>query len=409
MQGGTTRIGFVATNSVSQGQQVAQLWPVLFNRCNLEIAFAHRTFAWGSDARGQAHVHVVILGLDQRQAARPEKPLFSYSDINGNPAESRHTTLSPYLIDGQGLTDAHLVVREESKPINGMGKLIIGSKPIDGGHYIFNKQEREIFLGEESEATNYMRPFVGAREFLQGGERWILALHEASPAALAQLSKVRERIKAVKAYRLRSKSAPTRKLAQTPTLFHVNVLPNKPFLVIPEVSSERRKYIPIGWLEPPTIPSNRVKVLIDASLAEFALLTSAMHMAWMRLVAGRMKSDYMYTVGMVYNTFPIPPGYPDYMSGLGRHAQAVLDARQLFPEATLAELYDPDLMPPQLTIAHQNLDKAVDRFYQRKGFDSERGRVECLLRLYGQMRDPIAVEARKPPSRRRTRKPSARA
>ena len=282
LQNGKGRIGFVATNSISQGQQVAQLWPILFNRCNLEIAFAHRTFAWGSDARGKAHVHVVILGLDRCESARPEKLLFSYSDINGEPAESRHSALSPYLIDGQGLGDPHLVVREERRPINGMKQLIIGSQPIDGGHYIFNRRDRDTFLKDEPGATDFMRPLVGAREFLQGGERWILALHEASPAALAQLPMVRERIKAVREFRQRSKRVSTLKLAHTPTLFQVNVLPTRPFLVIPEVSSERRKYVPIGWLEPPTIPSNRVKVLTNAPTEDFGLLTSAMHMAWMR-------------------------------------------------------------------------------------------------------------------------------
>ena len=169
------RIGFVATNSITQGEQVAQLWPVLFGRCKLEIAFAHRTFAWGSDARGKAHVHVVILGLDRRKAARAEKRLFSYPDINGDAEESRHAALSPYLFDAGGLSDPHLVVREESAPINGMSRLIIGSKPIDGGNYIFDAAEHAAFLEAEPEAAPYLRPYVGAREYLQGGERCILA------------------------------------------------------------------------------------------------------------------------------------------------------------------------------------------------------------------------------------------
>ena len=286
------RIGFVATNSITQGEQVAQLWPILFNRCALEIAFAHRTFAWGSDARGKAHVHVVILGLDRRDDVRQDKRLFSYPDINGESEESRHAALSPYLFDAGGLADPHLTVREESKPMNGMAKLVIGSKPIDGGHYIFDAGERDSFLEAEPNAEGFLRPFIGAREYLQGGGRWILALHDTTPNVLARLPRVRERIAKVRTYRQASKSAPTQKLADTPTLYHVNVLPTTAFLVIPEVSSERREYVPLGWMEPPAIPSNKLRILTNATLCDFALLTSAMHMAWMRTVTGRLESRY---------------------------------------------------------------------------------------------------------------------
>ncbi len=389
-KGSRARVGFVATNSITQGEQVAQLWPVLFERCKLEIAFAHRTFAWGSDARGKAHVHVVILGLHRREAARPEKRLFSYPDINGEPVESRHALLSPYLFDAGGLSDPHLVVREESAPINGMDRLIIGSKPIDGGNYIFDAAERAAFLDAEPEAAPYLRPFIGAREYLQGGERWILALHNAPPEVLARLPRARERIAAVRAYREASKSAPTQKLAATPTLYHVNVLPTTSFLVIPEVSSERREYAPIGWLEPPVIPSNLVRILQNATLVDFALLTSAMHMAWLRHIGGRLKSDYRYSIGLVYNTFPMPPegANPSKLEPL---AQAVLDARAAHPNATLADLYDPDLMPPNLRRAHQSLDRAVDRLYRRTGFVSERERVEHLFTLYEKTRTPLTA------------------
>ena len=399
---GETRIGFVATNSTTQGQQVGQLWPILFDRCGLEIAFAHCTFAWGSDARGKAHVHVVILGLDRRANARNEKRLFSYPDLNGDPEETRHAALSPYLFDAGGLSDPHLTVHEESAPINEMGKLIIGSKPIDSGHYIFSAGERAAFLETEPDAAPFLRPFVGAREYLQGGERWILALHDAAPDVLARLPRVRERIAAVRTYRQASKSRPTVKLAETPTLYHVNVVPTAPFLVIPEVSSERREYVPIGWLEPPVIPSNKLRLLLDATLADFALLTSTMHMAWMRAVTGRMKSDYMYSVGVVYNTFPTPPEGAD-MSKLEPLAQAVLDARAAHPSATLAELYDPDLMPPNLRRAHQALDRAVDRLYRPGGFASERERVEHLFMLYEKIRTPLEAARKVKPRRRGAR------
>jgi len=389
------RVGFVATNSITQGEQVAQLWPILLDRLKLEIAFAHRTFAWGSDARGKAHVHVAILGLDQRDRTGAEKRLFSYTDINGEPEESRHAVLSPYLFDAAGLIDSHLTVRGESRPINGMRKLIIGSKPIDGGHYIFDSEAREKFLQKEPDATPLLRLFVGAREYLQGGERWILALHDAPPHILAELPLVRERIAAVRAYRQASKSKPTIKLAETPTLYHVNVLPRESFLVIPEVSSERREYVPIGWLEPPVIPSNLVRVLENATLADFALLTSSMHMAWLRHVGGRLKSDYRYSIGLVYNTFPTPPGFTRGdadLSQLKAHSQAVLEARTEWPTSTLANLYDPDLMPLDLRRAHQALDRTVDRLYRRIPFASERDRIEHLFLLYEKMRAPLGAQ-----------------
>ena len=387
---GEGRIGFVATNSITQGEQVGQLWPILFERCNLDISFAHRTFAWGSDARGKAHVHVVIIGLDHQSSewAQAKKRLFSYPNIKGEPLESNHSMLSPYLLDASGLTNPHIIAREESRPINGLKQMIIGSKPIDGGHYIFDETQRNEFLKIEPGASPFMRPFVGAREFLQGKKRWILALHDALPNELYQLQHVRKRMAAVRAYREASKSKPTQKIAQTPTLYHVNVIPETPFLVIPEISSERREYIPIGWLEPPVIPSNRLKVLIGATLGEFALLTSAMHMAWLRAVAGRLKSDYSYSIGVVYNTFPVPPTNAD-LASLDPFAQAILDVRAVYPEATLSNLYDPDLMPPVLRRLHQKLDLAVDKLYRHQRFDSERERVEHLFLLYERMKQPL--------------------
>ena len=398
--GSNARIGFVATNSITQGEQVAQLWPILFERCGLEIAFAHRTFAWGSDARGKAHVHVVILGLDEREGVRPETRLFSYPDINGEPEESRHAALSPYMFDAGGLSDPHLVVSEESAPINGMGRLVSGSQPIDDGEYIFNAEERAELLQAEPDAAPFLRPYVGAREYLQGGERWILALQEAPPSALKGLQLVRERMAAVRHFRAKSRRKSTLAIAEYPTKYNVEVIPTAPFLVIPEVSSERREYAPIGWLGPPVIPSNLVRVLNNASLADFALLTSAMHMAWLRHIGGRLKSDYRYSIGLVYNTFPLPPKDAD-LSKLEPLAKAVLDARAAHPDATLADLYDPDLMPLNLRRAHQALDRAVDRLYRRTGFASERERVEHLFMLYERMRAPLVVDTEKRVRRKR--------
>ena len=197
----------------------------------------------------------------------------------------------------------------------------------------------------------------------------------------------------VRAFRQQSKSAPTRKLAETPTLYHVNVIPDAPFLVVPKVSSERRGYVPIGWLEPPTIPSDLVFVLSDATKPLFALLTSAMHMAWMRHFGGRLKSDYRYSIGVVYNTFPRPPVSERDLDRLTPHADAVLAARANHLNATLADLYDPDAMPPDLRRAHSALDRAVDGLYRRARFASERERVEHLFALYEQLQAPLAAEA----------------
>ncbi len=394
------RIGFVATNSITQGAQVAQLWPVLFGRLGLEIAFAHRTFAWGSDARGMAHVHVVIIGLDHRERVPKVRRLFSYDDPKGDPHESAHAVLSPYLFDAEGLGDPHLVVREESRPINGMRQLITGSKPIDGGHFIFSPERAAAFIAAEPSAEPLLRPFIGAREYLRGHQRLILALHTASPSTLSRLPRVRERIAAVREYRQSSASKPTQRLAETPTIYHVNVLPTAPFLVLPEVSSERREYAPIGWLNPPVIPSNKLRLLENASLGDFAILTSAMHMAWMRAVTGRPESRYQYSVGVVYNTFPLPPKGEDW-SVLDALAQWVLDARASHPDATLADLYDPDLMPVNLRRAHQALDRAVDRLYRPRKFSSERERVEHLFTLYERMRAPLATAGKKKRRRRR--------
>ena len=386
----STRIGFVATNSITQGEQVGQLWPTLFNR-RIEIAFAHRTFAWGSDARRKAHVHVVILGLEHRKNVKGEKRLFSYSDINREPEESHHGALSPYLFDAAGLADPHLTVQREREPINKMRKLAVGSNPLDGGHYVFSGEEREAFLDAEPTAVAFMRPYVGAREYLQGSSRWVLALQNVSPKVLAKLPLVRERIAAVRAYREDSNSASTRSLAATPMLYHLNVLPDAPFLAIPQTSSERREYVPIGWLEPPVIPSVKLMLLQNATLADFALLTSAMHMTWMRTVTGRMKSDYSYSIGLVYNAFPLPAKDSDF-SILEPAAQAVLDAREQHEDVRLADLYDPDLMPPALRRAHQRLDHAVDRLYRRARFTSEPERIVHLMALYEKMCAPLHAE-----------------
>ncbi|MEM6475962.1 MAG: DNA methyltransferase [Pseudomonadota bacterium] len=390
---GPTRIGFVSTNSITQGEQVAQLWPVLFDRYGLEIDFAHRTFAWGSDARGKAQVHVVIIGLAHRVYERAEKRLFSYDDVKGEPDETRHRALSAYLFGADSVANRHLVVREESRPINGAGRVKIGSKPIDGGHYIFQGSEKTDFVAAEPNAEKFLRPFVGSREFINGGERWILALHDIKPKELREMPELKARHAAVRAYREASKSAPTRELARTPERYHVNVLPTAPFMVIPGVSSERREYAPFGWLHPPVIPSNLVNILENASKLDFAILTSRMHMAWLSHIGGRLKSDYRYSIGLVYNTFPWPDISVKQKGKIETLAQAVLDARDEWPTSSLADLYDPDTMPANLRKAHSALDLAVDRLYRKKPFESDRDRVEHLFSLYEKLVNPLEADA----------------
>jgi len=379
------RIGFVATNSITQGEQVAQLWPVLFDHFKLEIAFAHRTFSWGSEARGAAHVHVVIVGLERAEYAPAKRRLFSYPDLKGDPGETVHPAISAYLFDASQLSNPHVVVKSAPRPVNGMPRVKIGSKPIDGGNYILTEEGYRELCRKSPDEAGWFRPFIGSKEYLNGGGRWIVHPASIPVNELAGLPGIRERMAKVREFREQSKSAPTRAIAATPGEFHVTVIPDKPFLVLPEVSSERREYVPIGWLEPPVIPSNLVRILEGATLAHFALLTSAMHMAWLRHIGGRLKSDYRYSIGLVYNTFPLPPGGIVAAQELSPLAQAVLDARAAHPGATLAQLYDPDLMPSDLRRAHGKLDQAVDHLYHGRAFGSDRERAEFLLGLYEKM------------------------
>ncbi len=416
VQNAKAEIGFVATNSITQGEQVAQLWPSLFDRYGLEINFAHRTFAWGSDARGVAHVHVVILGLALRDQAPARKRLFSYNDINGDPGESLHEALSPYLFDAGKLANRHLVVDETSRPLSGAPRMVIGSKPIDGGYLIFDDSERNAFLATEPNAKKFLRPFIGGVEYIQGRSRWILALQGASPAELRSMPAVLERLKFVREYRRGERPArrnadaepkapgiSARALAETPAEFHVTVIPAGAFLAIPYVSSERREYVPIGWLHSPVIPSDLVRVLLDADLWHFGLLTSAMHMAWMRQIGGRLKSDYRYSIGIVYNTFPWPDANDTQRARIKTLAEGVLEARRQFPSSTLADLYDSDVMPVQLRKAHRVLDGAVDKLYRSGAFAGDRERVEHLFGLYEGVVTPWAVAARARPVPRKRR------
>nr|WP_310523276.1 DNA methyltransferase [Polymorphobacter sp.] len=393
-----SRIAFVATNSIAQGEQVAQIWPVLF-RAGWEIAFAHRTFVWQSEARGVAHVHVVIVGLAHRDAEPPEKRLFSYPDGGADPIETRHAGLTAYLFDARSVATRHQVVNDSRVALHALHPMRMGSKLVEGGFYIFDAAERHRFLAAEPKATPYMVPVIGSQEYIRGESRWILNLQKVEPATLQSMPLVMARIAAVRTYRLKSKKAATRRLAQTPLVFEVNTIPDRAFLVVPEVSSERREYVPIGWLEPPTIPTNLVQTVLDATPYDFGVLTSRMHMAWLSHIGGRLKSDYRYSIGLVYNTFPWPSTTDVQQAKVAALAEAVLASRANHPTASLAQLYDPLTMPADLRAAHTALDRAVDRLYRAEPFavgqSGDRDRVEHLFTRYAAMVDPLATAGAK--------------
>lgn len=402
VRGGEGRIAFVATNSITQGEQVAQLWPKLFGERALEIAFGHRTFVWP----GRAAVHCVIVGLAQRGSEPKEKRLFSYPVPKGDPVETRHDWLTAYLF-GSTEGSRQLTVQSEGRPINGARALKTGVQMIDDGHFTFDQSERTAFLAAEPGARDLFRRYLGGDEFINGFHRWILYLREAPLSEIRRMPQVRERVARVKEYRSKSRRPSTVRMSQTPTLLGVDERLAQDYLVIPNTSSERRFYVPIGWLGPEVVANQKLRILPDASLWEFGLITSAMHMAWMRHITGRLKSDYMYSVGVVYNTFPWPEAGPGQRAKIEALAQAVLDARALDKNAgsTLADLYDPDFMPPELRKAHRELDAAVDRLYAPRGFADERARVEHLFRLYEALVHPTAAA---PAANRRTNRRVAR-
>ena len=370
------RCAFVSTNSISQGEQVGILWRELFSK-SVQIHFAHRTFRWSNEAKGNAAVHVVIIGFGQGEV-KPIR-LFEYEDIQGDPQEISVKNINPYLVEGK---DVLLFNRQT--PISEIPKIGIGNKPIDGGHYIFSEEGKAEFLAKEPQAEAFFREFVGATEFLYNKKRWILWLGDASPSELQAMPHVLERIEAVQNYRQASKSKPTRKLAETPTRFHVENMPTSNYLLIPEVTSERRKYIPIGFMPPEVLCSNLVKISEEASPYQFGVLTSEMHMTWMRYVAGRLESRFRYSVKLVYNNFPFPTEVSDTQkAAVEAAAEAVLAARGRYPDSNLAALYDPRTMPPDLRKAHSQLDKAVDKCYRKKAFSGERERMGWLFGILG--------------------------
>jgi hypothetical protein len=383
-----TRIGcaFVSTNSISQGEQVGVLWSFLYSRHKLKIHFAHRTFVWHNEASGKAHVHVVIIGFGCIDVVR--KVLFDY-DADGKQSVSDGTlNISPYLIAG-----SDTVVTARTKPLCAVPEIVFGSMPNDGGHLLLSQSEKDTLLVDEPNAAKFIRPLLGAEEFINSVPRYCLWLVGASPAELRTMPRIMERVEAVRQLREKSTREATRKLAAFPTLFGENRQPDGRYIAIPSVSSERRRYVPIGFLDVSTISNNLLLLVPEATLYHFGVLTSRMHMAWMKTTCGRLKSDYRYSNKLVYNNFPWPEPDSKQRTAIEKAAQAVLDARapRLDAGASLADLYDPLTMPPELLKAHQVLDHAVDKAYRPASFLNDRERVEYLFALYEKLTAPLAV------------------
>ena len=381
------KVSFVSTNSICQGEQVSILWNELFKRFHLKIHFAHRTFAWESEARGKAHVHVVILGFGAFDAT--DKRIYEYEDnrVTISPAKN----ISPYLVEG-----SDVVVLSRSTPLSPVPKIVFGSMPNDGGHLLLTESERKELLRSEPDAKKFIRPFIGSEEFINGKIRWCLWLKDASPNQVRALPEVMERVGEVKKHRLESKRETTRELAKTPMLFGEIRQPVSDYLLIPSVSSEARRYIPLGFVSKEVIANNLVLVVPAAALFHFGVLSSAMHMAWVRQVCGRLESRYRYSASLVYNNYPWPESpSAKQRAAVEAAAQAVLGARKNFPDSTLAALYDPLSMPAVLVKTHAALDRAVDLCYRPQPFDTDRHRVEHLFALYEKLTAPLIAIPKK--------------
>jgi hypothetical protein len=372
------RCAFVSTNSITQGEQVGVLWGWLLAQ-GIHIHFAHRTFQWSNEARGMAAVHCVIVGFGLQDF--DQKVIFEYEDIRGEPHAVIARNINPYLVDGPDV-----VLPRRSKPLCAAPEIGIGNKPIDDGNYLFTAEEKAEFLKLEPGAKKYFHRWLGADEFINGYERWCLWLGDCPPGELRQMPHALARVEAVKKFRAASKSAPTRKLADTPTRFHVEHIPSANYLIFPRHSGERRRFLPIGFGLPDVLVGDACLVSGTASLYDFGILISTMHNAWVRYTCGRLESRYRYSAAIVYNNFPWPESPTEKQrTAIEAAAQGVLDARAQFPDTSLADLYDPVAMPPTLVKAHQQLDTAVDAAYGRKNFANDAARVAFLFERYRQL------------------------
>lgn len=365
------KAALVSTNSITQGEQVAPLWGTLFERYGIHIDFAYRTFRWDSEANLKAHVHCVIIGFSSISHSSQKK---LYDGDRFIVADN----ISPYLIDAPSVC-----VTSRSKPLCNVNPMILGNKPADGGNFILTPEEKDEILKREPALEKYIHRYVGAVEFINNKYRYCFWLKSATPMELKQSNELHKRLEAVREMRLNSTAEPTREKANTPHLFFFISQPETNYLIVPSASSEKRRYIPIGFMNPDVIASNLVSIIPNATLYHFGVLTSNVHMSWLRTVGGRLKSDYRYTGSVVYNTFPWCNPTPEQKALIEQTAQSILDARALYPDCSLADLYDEVTMPPELRKAHQANDRAVMNAY---GFDvktmTESSCVAELMKMY---------------------------
>ncbi len=365
------RTAFVSTNSITQGEQVAGVWKPLYDRFGIHIDFAHRTFRWDSEASLKAHVHCVIVGFS---AALNNKPKMIYS--SDRPQEAQN--INAYLLDAP-----NVFIDSRKRPLCPVAEVLTGNRPADGGALIIEDDELLSFIGNKPDVSKFIRPFMQATDFINNRKKWCLWLVGASPKEVRDYPQIVERISACKNDRLNAPDEGRRKLADTPTLFREQITATADYIIIPRHSSENRRYVPIGYVDKSVICGDANLMIIDTSLYHFGILTSNVHMAWTRAVCGRIKSDYRYSKDVVYNNFPWPTPTDEQKAKIEETAQAILDARALYPDSSLADLYDETTMPPELRKAHQNNDKAVMQAY---GFDvktmTESSCVAELMKLY---------------------------
>ena len=369
MQNSTIQTAFVSTNSITQGEQVASVWQPLYQRFNININFAYRTFRWDSEANKKAQVHCVIVGVSCNK--RRTKVLFFSSG-----QRKIVDNISPYLLD-----TSNILIESRSNPLCDVPKMTTGNRPADGGHLIIEAEDYEDFITKEPRAKKYIKKLTGATEYINNKDRYCLWLVDVSPTELRQMPEVIKRVEACREDRLKG-AADRQKLADTPTLFREVNNPSS-YIVVPATSTEKRRYIPMGFLDENTIPTNAAIIIPDAGLYEFGILNSNVHMSWVRAVAGRMKSDYRYSKDIVYNNFPWPSPSPTQKIKIEQTAQEILDARALYPECSLADLYDELTMPPELRKAHQKNNKAVMQAYGFWGqLNTETECVTELMKMY---------------------------
>ena len=363
-----TKCAFVSTNSVTQGEQVSGVWKPIFERFKIHIDFAYRTFRWDSESDQKAHVHCVIIGFSTSNS-NAAKCIYT---AEGQIIEAKN--INPYLIDAE-----EVWIESRNKPICDVPQMSSGGKPVEGGHLIFTEEEKEEFLKKEPNAEPYFRPFLSSDDFINGHARWCLWLIGVSPGILRSMPRVAERVEAVRKFRLESVKAATREYANYPSQFMEIKQPESEYLLIPRVSSEKRKYVPIGFVSPSIIASDATSFVPNATVYHFGILTSNVHNAWMRVVCGRLKSDYRYSVNIVYNNFPWPNPTDAQKAKIDLTAQAILDARAKYPDSTLADLYDETFMPADLRKAHQANDRAVMEAY---GFDHNMTENQIVAELF---------------------------